>query len=127
MAGEYNVAILIKEWRNGILISSMVRDMQITIAPCNNTPPVVEVYDTCVIAGTRIDLPVWVYDQTSTEVTLSATGAPLLADVSPAQFMTITDQVDYQTHFVWQTVCEHVQPGPYSKWNWSPSRLCICA
>ena len=114
MAGEYNVAILIKEWRNVILISSMVRDMQITIAPCNNTPPVVEVYDTCVIAGTRIDLPVQVYDQTSTLVTLSATGAPLLTDIFPAQFMTITDQVDYQTHFVWQTVCEHVQPGPYS-------------
>lgn len=114
MAGEYNVAILIQEWRNGILISSMVRDMQITIAPCNNTPPVVEVYDTCVVAGTRIDLPVRVYDQTSTQVTLSATGMPLLTDVSPAQFMTITDTVDYQTHFIWQTVCEHVQPGPYS-------------
>ena len=114
MAGEYNVAILIKEWRNGILISSMVRDMQITIAPCNNTPPIVELYDTCVIAGARLDMPIWVYDSTSTQVTLSATGAPLLAEVSPAQFMTITDEVDYQTHFVWQTVCEHVQPEPYS-------------
>jgi len=114
MAGEYNVAILIEEWRNGILISSMVRDMQITIAPCNNTPPIVELYDTCVIAGARIELPIYVEDQTSTQVTLSATGAPLLTPVSPAHFMSITDEVPYMTHFVWQTVCEHVQPGPYS-------------
>lgn len=113
MAGEYNVAILIQEWRNGILISSMVRDMQITIAPCNNQPPTVLLHDTCVVAGARIDLPVHVYDQTSTQVTLSATGMPLLTDISPAQFMTITDSVDYETHFVWQTVCEHVQPEPY--------------
>ncbi|MCR4964103.1 MAG: gliding motility-associated C-terminal domain-containing protein [Bacteroidales bacterium] len=114
MAGEYNVAILIEEWRNGILISSMVRDMQITIAPCNNTPPEIELYDTCVVAGTRIDLPIYVYDSTSTQATLSATGAPLLLDVSPAQFMPITDDVPYMTHFVWQTVCEHVQPEPYN-------------
>ncbi len=114
VAGEYNVAILIQEWRNGILISSMVRDMQITIAPCNNTPPEITVEDTCVLAGTLLRLPVLVKDSTSTQVTLSATGEPLLLPVSPAQFMTITDDVSYQTNFVWQTLCEHVRPDSYT-------------
>lgn len=113
MAGEYNIAILIEEWRNGVFIGSMVRDMQITIAPCNNEPPVVEVYDTCVIAGARIDLLVHVKDETSTHVTLTATGEPFLLGVSPAQFAEITDSVPYVTHFVWQTTCEHVKSVPY--------------
>ncbi|MBR4912480.1 MAG: gliding motility-associated C-terminal domain-containing protein [Bacteroidales bacterium] len=113
MAGEYNIAILIEEWRNGVFIGSMVRDMQITIAPCNNEPPMVEVYDTCVIAGARIDLLVHVKDETSTHVTLTATGEPFLLGVSPAQFAEITDSVPYVTHFVWQTTCEHVKSVPY--------------
>ena len=113
MAGEYNIAILIEEWRNGVLIGSMVRDMQITIAPCDNEPPVVEVNDTCVIAGSRIDLLVHVDDSTSTRVTLTATGEPLLVTESPAQFSQITDNVPYSTHFVWNTTCSHIKLNPY--------------
>ena len=113
MAGEYNIAILIEEWRNGVLIGSMVRDMQITIAPCNNEPPVVEVNDTCVVAGSRIDQLVHVYDYTSTYVRLSATGEPLLVSESPAQFSEIFDSVPYATHFVWNTTCSHIKLNPY--------------
>ena len=113
MAGEFNIAILIREWRNGILISSMVRDMQITIAPCNNRPPLVLVQDTCVLAGTRLHLPVQVFDNTSTHVTLTATGEPLYLEDGPAQFMPITDSVAYTTHFNWNTQCSHVRIAPY--------------
>lgn len=113
MAGEYNIAILIEEWRDGVLIGSMVRDMQITIAPCNNEPPVVEVNDTCVVAGSRIDQLVRVYDYTSSYVRLSATGEPFLVDESPAQFSDIYDSVPYATHFVWNTTCSHIKLNPY--------------
>jgi gliding motility-associated-like protein len=113
MAGEYNIAILIQEWRNGVMISSMVRDMQITIAPCNNQPPVILVDDTCVLAGTRLVLPVEVHDTTSTMVTLTATGELLYLD-NPVQFMTITDSVPFTTSLVWNTQCEHVRIAPYT-------------
>jgi hypothetical protein len=113
MAGEFNIAILIQEWRNGILISSMVRDMQITIAPCNNQPPVILVHDTCVLAGTQLHLPIQVFDNTSTHVTLSATGEPLYLSDGPAQFMQITDSVAYTTFFHWNTQCSHVRTSPY--------------
>lgn len=114
MAGEYNIAILIQEWRQGVMISSMVRDMQITIAPCNNQPPEIVSYDTCVLAGTHLILPISVQDPTSTQVMLSATGEPLYAEIDPAHFMPITQDVPYTTHFVWYTQCEHVKKEPYS-------------
>lgn len=113
MSGEYNIAILIQEWRNGVLIGSMVRDMQITVAPCDNEPPIVEVNDTCVIAGSSIDMLVYVSDPTSTRVTLSATGEPLMLAESPAQFSTITERVPYATHFKWNTTCQHLKLTPY--------------
>jgi len=31
--GEYNIAILVEEWRNGVKIGSVLRDMQIIITP----------------------------------------------------------------------------------------------
>ena len=114
MAGEYNVAILIQEWRHGVLIGSMVRDMQITIAACNNTPPDVYAQDTCVLAGTHLVIPIQVVDPTSTEVTLTATGEPLYVENSPAHFMPITDTVTYSVNFVWNTTCEHVKLNPYT-------------
>lgn len=114
MAGEYNIAILIQEWRNGVMVSSMVRDMQITIAPCNNLPPEILVDDTCVLAGTRLVLPVTVIDTTSSFVTLTATGELLLLEDSPVQFMPITDSTPYSTNLVWNTNCGHVRIAPYT-------------
>lgn len=113
MAGEYNIAILITEWRNGKVISKMVRDMQISIAACNNEPPEIFVEDTCVLAGTSLDLLVKVKDETSTMATLSATGEPFYVKDSPAKFKTIKDSVPYATHFIWNTICDHVKKDPY--------------
>lgn len=31
MAGEYNIAFIVKEYRGGVLISSFIRDMQILV------------------------------------------------------------------------------------------------
>lgn len=113
-AGEYNVAILIQEWRNGILISSIIRDMQITIAPCNNRPPVIEAQDTCVLAGTPLQIPVRISDSTSTMVTLSASGELLHLADSPLSFGSVMDSVPYNVELNWQTMCEHVRKTPYT-------------
>ncbi len=68
MIGEYNVAILIEEWRNGIKVGSIIRDMQITVAPntINNTPPKIEVEQSfCVIAGDSLKIPILAFDEDS--------------------------------------------------------------
>ncbi len=114
ITGEYNIAILIREFRNGVFIGSVVRDMQITIAPCNNQPPEITAYDTCVVAGERLRLPVIAIDDKATNrVTLSATGHPFRLSYSPAVFDPITDFPPVTGIFNWETHCTHVKKEAY--------------
>jgi gliding motility-associated-like protein len=113
MQGEYNVAILISEYRKGQFIGSMVRDMQITIAACNNKPPQIFCSDTCVIAGSKLLMDITVFDETSTQVTLSATGAPFLVSNFPAIPVDVAGVPPLFHQFEWLTVCAHVKKTPY--------------
>lgn len=68
MVGEYNISILIEEWRNEVKVGSIIRDMQITVAPntINNTPPKIQVNQSfCVIAGDNLNIPVLAWDEDS--------------------------------------------------------------
>jgi gliding motility-associated-like protein len=114
--GEYNIAILVEEWRNGVKIGSVLRDMQIIIAACNNTPPVIEhPKDTCVEAGTLLSFRVRAYDPDSAAVTLTATGEPFILSDHPATMDTspATGSGHVSATFNWQTVCSHVKRQPY--------------
>jgi len=72
MQGEYNIAFLIEEWRNGLKIGYMTRDMQITIVTCDNNPPVIDpVNDTCVEAGDTLQFSVVATDADSNYITLT--------------------------------------------------------
>ncbi len=116
MQGEFNLAMLIEEWRNGVLISSIIRDMQIQIAPCDNNPPVISpLPDTCVVAGSTISFDVVATDEDEDDVlTLVATGGPLVMENNPADFPQPIDSVGHVTStFTWNTVCSHVQKQPY--------------
>ena len=113
MQGEYNIAILISEYRNGQFIGSVVRDMQITIAACNNKPPKIFCADTCVIAGDLVALNILVTDETSSQVTLTATGAPFIVVPSPAIPVNVVGAPPLFTEFLWQTECAHVKKIPY--------------
>ncbi len=115
MVGEYNIAILIKEWRNGVLIGSVVRDMQIAILACNNQPPeIATISDTCVTAGTILQFDVIAEDVNSTSVRLTATGAPLSMTNSPASFPLAQGTPPVSSTFSWHTNCNHVRLAPYS-------------
>ncbi len=114
--GEYNIAILIEEWRGGVKIGSILRDMQINIIACNNKPPVIEALkDTCVEAGKTLTFIVKAYDPDSTNITLSGTGGPMILADHPAilQPNPATGQGHTQTTFIWPTVCSHVIRQPY--------------
>ncbi|MFH0865043.1 MAG: gliding motility-associated C-terminal domain-containing protein [Bacteroidota bacterium] len=115
--GEYNVAFLIEEWRSGVLIGYITRDMQITVVTCSNHPPVIEdILDTCVLAGTLLEFDVTATDQdTLNLITLTATGGPLLLTESPANFIQpVSDYETVTSTFSWQTTCSHVQKQPYT-------------
>lgn len=112
--GEYNIAILIQEWRHGTLIGSIVRDMQIEVSGCNNNPPVIaNLKDTCVVAGTLLTFPVYATDIDSNLVTLTANGGPMNQAVSPALFNSTSGIYSATGSFIWQTECEHVKKQPY--------------
>lgn len=113
--GEYNFAFLIEEWRNGVLIGYVTRDMQVNIIACNNTPPQLHVAtDTCVIAGDTLRLFVRATDADNHRITLTADGGPLILPVSPATFIQPDDSAGQTSStLIWPTVCAHIKNQPY--------------
>lgn len=115
--GEYNVAFVVEEWRNGILIGFVTRDMQITVVPCTNQPPtILELPDLCVDAGTIIQFDIIATDPDFPiqQITLSATGGPFQFN-SPfnASFTAQTGNGNVSQTFTWATDCSHVKKEPH--------------
>jgi gliding motility-associated-like protein len=115
MQGEYNIAFLIEEWRSGIRIGYVTRDMQINIVTCTNIPPVIHPpADTCIEAGSTINVKVVATDVDNDIITLTANGGPLVLGTSPATFTQPLDSAGRVTgRFIWNTVCDHIQRQPY--------------
>lgn len=118
--GEYNVAMIIREWRNipgvGLLnIGYVTRDMQITIYPPVNQPPVIAtVNDTCVEAGTVLAFTVNATEPNGELITMSATGGPFVTANSPATFTTTPAVGTASGDFLWNTDCSHVRKSKYT-------------
>lgn len=115
VAGEYNVAIRIREWRevNGqlIMVGEVVRDMQISVQVCQNQPPQLEaVADTCVIAGSFLTLLFSADDPDGDFLDLDAIGAPLSQVANPGVFSDLGAGIG---QLVWSPECEEVRQEPY--------------
>lgn len=109
IAGEYNVAILIEEFRNGYKIGSLLRDMQITVVPsCDPAPIITGITDTCVVAGDILDIDYQAVSD-SFNVTITSTGIPYIISL-PALFQQTTTTM---AKFYWETQCNHVRRSPY--------------
>lgn len=115
LQGEYNVAILIEEWRQGVKIGSVIRDMQILINACNNNIPQINtISDTCIVAGSTLDFVITGLDPDGDQVTLEASGGPLELSVSPAVMNPPTDYgLNPAFEFIWHTDCNHIRKTPY--------------
>jgi gliding motility-associated-like protein len=113
--GEYNFAILIEQWRNGVRIGYVTRDMQVTIANCTNKAPFVDpVPNYCVMAGKSISYLVNAHDPDNVNISLSASGAPFTLTNSPATFtQNIIGLKNVTGSFSWNTALNHVQKRPY--------------
>ncbi len=115
--GEYNIAIKINEYRGGVLIGSVIRDMQIFVSNCENDPPTIESIDEiCVIAGEKISIPILVNDPNSGQkVRITATGGPFEQELSPALLIASEDYVSPEAMaiFEWQTTCDHIANSYY--------------
>ena len=116
--GEFNVAFRINEYRNGNLIGSTVRDMQINVRDnCETVPPLIEAIDEiCVIAGDTIYETVIARDEDEGQlVRLSAAGGPMEMDISPAVFEVLEGYQNppLEGTFIWETHCNHIREQYY--------------
>ena len=115
-SGIYNVAFRVNEYRRGVLIGSVVRDMQIFVFEGidNNFPQLEEQVDRCVIAGETLEFTVNATDADGDPITLSAQGGPFEVSNSPATFTAPQAQNPISGTFLWNTNCAHIQNGRYN-------------
>lgn len=125
-AGEYNVAILISEWRilpsgDAIQVGSILRDMQIEAFNCDNQPPdIINARDTCVQAGSTLQMTFTAVDPDRNnagnpvhDVTIEATGDPFTVQGNQATFPRNTGFGSVSSLFSWSPECIHVARKPY--------------
>jgi len=117
--GEYNVAFYIREWRKDMdgewqMVGFVMRDMQITVKNCTNTPPqIASLQDTCVVAGTLINKTFIATDVNIQQITLTASGGPFAAASPVASFPSAVGTGTVSSLFSWLTACAHVRTSPY--------------
>jgi gliding motility-associated-like protein len=115
VAGEYNLAIRVQEWRmvDGMLVQvgEVVRDMQVSVAICANQAPVVAaIPDTCVVADSFLSLAVSATDPDNHPLVLTALGGPLSEVEHPAFFVATGNG---QGTLTWLPRCAEVREAPY--------------
>lgn len=124
LMGEYNVAILIEEYRKNpnsgqfFKVGSIMRDMQIDVGMCDedNQPPLITLNEeVCVTAGKTLTELITATDPNDDELTLSAVGQPLDpgfgAAISPDD--TINDKAPIEMVLSWSPGCSRVRNAPY--------------
>jgi len=114
--GIYNVAMAIDEWRNGVKISTIIRDMQIEVKETDVDPPTLLAPEyICVFAGDTIDFVAAAFSNLKkfSPIEISVTGAPFTFKDSPAEveFLNMGDSAFINFH--WITKCSHVRKFEY--------------
>lgn len=116
--GIFNIAIDIEEWRQGVKIGNIVRDMQIEVyntdnhAPVQNSPG-----DYCVEAGTLLAVDIVATDEDNDSIFMWASGGPFVVEESPATYtidQSSTTLGYNKARFEWLTDPTHVREQYYT-------------
>lgn len=82
--GAYNIAIEVTEWRQGIAIGKITRDMQIEVFKTDNYPPNIDnLLDLCIFARDDASITFEVVDSEDDDITCFAEGGPFLIEDDP--------------------------------------------
>jgi gliding motility-associated-like protein len=125
--GQYNVAFIIEEWRDGVKIGEIVRDMQIIVVDGINKRPLLDpVKDVCVEAGQVMTQSFKATDPDGNRILISVYGGVFNLDVDGKLIeppvierpYALFNPLIYQTspanaQMKWQTSCGHVRDQPY--------------
>jgi len=116
--GIFNIAIDVEEWRSGVKIGNIVRDMQIEVYNTDNHAPVqTEPGNYCIEAGQILALDIIATDEDGDSIQQWATGGPFVVEDSPASYVVDPDSRDAgysRAHFEWHTSCSHVREQYYT-------------
>ncbi|HDR68072.1 MAG TPA: gliding motility-associated C-terminal domain-containing protein, partial [Bacteroidaceae bacterium] len=116
--GIYNIAMDIEEWRQGVKIGNIVRDMQIEVYKTDNNAPVqVSPGNFCVPAGTVLTFDIIATDKDNDSIFQTASGGPFIVEDAPATFTVdaATATRGYsKARFEWKTNCSHVREQYYT-------------
>lgn len=117
--GDFNIAILIEEYRNGKKIGSVVRDMQIIVGQCDNNPPVIgPIPDTCIEAGSpfTLNIPISATDKDTLQtITMTASGGPFILATGSAVLTPNPAIASKRVNavFRWTVGCNYIRKEPY--------------
>ncbi len=117
--GIFNIAIIVHEYRNGINLGTLMRDMQIIVLSENNNPPLItSARDTCVRAGETLNVRITARDSTYPPVVLTANGGAFQVATNSATFTNTSGGTLISGNpaigvFNWNTDCSHIQGQPY--------------
>lgn len=114
--GTYNIAIRIEEFRNGVSVGFVIRDMQILISICSNQPPIIaDISSDCIIAGEKLSRFITANDPDIPDlVLLTKYGGPFVQKRSPAY--TIPDSAlgnPASFMFYWTPDCRAIRKNPF--------------
>lgn len=119
LQGEYNLAMIIKEWRKDdggdyYLVGYILRDLQVDVGSCsNNQPNIQAITDTCVLAGSAITKTITATDPDFDILEMEANGAPFGVSAPIATFSSPTGMTPVSGIFTWNTACVHIRKTPY--------------
>jgi len=117
-SGKFNIAIDVEEWRNGVKIGNIVRDMQIDVYNTDNHAPVqTDPGNYCIEAGNVLNVTIEATDEDNDSISQWATGGPFVVDVSPATYTVdeAATTIGYsRAHFEWRTDPAHVRNQYYT-------------
>ncbi len=108
---EYNIAFRVEEWRDGVMLGYVVRDMQIKVfEEDNERPELIIPNDTCIAAGELYIDTVLAWDPNGDAIELEAFGKPLVEGASFTQVSLSLDSLE--GIFNWTPSCDQVQQQP---------------
>ncbi|MBX7240848.1 MAG: gliding motility-associated C-terminal domain-containing protein [Bacteroidia bacterium] len=131
MIGVFNFAFVVEEYRNGVLLGKVMRDMVIIVKNCNNDPPVIEtITDTCVHANDTLRFAFMAWDPNENDsVYLALNNASIgnngpfavnnpavIALSNPPGGVILPVGLKNDTikgEVIWVTLCDNIRKTPY--------------
>ena len=122
MLGNFEVSFRVSEFRNGVKIGEIRRDMQIIVVTSNNAPPVIGSTSNTypfsgktfsISPGNSFTMSVAASDPNGQSVSIIATGEPLNLPTNPAIFSFVNSMGSATGALTWSPIASQARTAPY--------------